>query len=301
MLCEISATSNFVVTWLVLTILGVVAQFVLSGIPFWLLYVRPSYATWRWKTNGKYPSAWHVRNEIVEMLRSLWAATMCPALALWMSQHGMGQAYCGVSPASGLTVGYLAVTTVAVVVISDYYEFLYHWCGHRFSAMWSVHKSHHIYANPSPFAVIADEAPDQFMRSLPLLVFPLVIPINMDMMFIMYSVIFYGYGTYLHTGFELPFLSAHNPLINTSYHHHLHHALSIKNKPYHTGFAIKLWDNIFGSVYPKACFCVVCQHAAGKRTRAEYDAVVKPSYAPLLSPSFWLHGPPDAGLPAKAE
>ena len=56
----------------------------------------------------------------------------------------------------------------------------------------------------------ADEWADQFMRSLPLLVIPMLIPVNMDMMFIQYGMMFYGYGVYLHWGYEHPKLSSHN-------------------------------------------------------------------------------------------
>ena len=44
---------------------------------------------------------------------------------------------------------------------------------HYFSALWTVHKHHHVFYNPSPFAVIADEYFDQFVRSTPLLLLPL--------------------------------------------------------------------------------------------------------------------------------
>ena len=57
----------------------------------------------------------------------------------------------------------------------------------------------------------------QFLRSAPLLIIPILIPVNMDMLFIEYGLFFYIYGVYLHWGYELPGLSAHNPIVNTSY------------------------------------------------------------------------------------
>ncbi len=33
--------------------------------------------------------------------------------------------------------------------------------------------------------------------------------------------------------------------INTSFQHYCHHAKSLMNRPYHCGFFIKLWDNMF--------------------------------------------------------
>lgn len=57
----------------------------------------------------------------------------------------------------------------------------------------------------------------KFFRSMPLLVIPLLIPTNIDMLFFIYATFFYFYGVYLHSGHELPGLSAHNPVLNTSF------------------------------------------------------------------------------------
>lgn len=89
--------------------------------------------------------------------------------------------------------------------------------------MWNVHKHHHVFYNPTPFAVIADELIDQFVRSMPMVILPALLPINIDLLFAIFSTLFYGYGVYLHWGFESPYLSAHNPIFNTSYHHYSHH------------------------------------------------------------------------------
>jgi sterol desaturase/sphingolipid hydroxylase (fatty acid hydroxylase superfamily) len=70
----------------------------------------------------------------------------------------------------------------------------YHYCGHYFTFMWDVHKHHHVFYNPSPFAVIADEWMDQFIRATPLLFLPMITPVNMDLLFGTYAVFFYGYG-----------------------------------------------------------------------------------------------------------
>jgi hypothetical protein len=100
---------------------------------------------------------------------------------------------------------------------------------------------------------------------------------------------FYAYGVYLHSGFELPSLSAHNKIgMNTAYHHYLHHAKSIRNKPYHTGFMFQIWDIAYGSLYDGECLCVECARKAGLRTRAHYEALDAPNYSIMLQPSFWF-------------
>jgi lathosterol oxidase len=65
------------------------------------------------------------------------------------------------------------------------------------------------------------------------------------------------------------------------------------NKPLHTGFFLKLWDQMFGSLYeegPDTCLCSRCSTARGERTREAYDAVEKPDYSVLRRPSYWWYG-----------
>jgi len=140
--------------------------------------------------------------------------------------------------------------------------------------------------------VIADEYLDQFVRSSPLVLLPMLMPINIDMMFGMFAFFFYGYGVYLHWGYEVTWLDAHHPIINSSFQHYLHHSISVRNKPYHTGFFFKIWDQLFGSIYDGACFCTKCQSAKSPRTFEQWQEVLKnkPDYTILFSPSFWIKG-----------
>ena len=47
---------------------------------------------------------------------------------------------------------------------SDFYEFFYHRLGHVNFTFWQQHRHHHVFYNPSPFSVIADEWVDQVER-----------------------------------------------------------------------------------------------------------------------------------------
>jgi lathosterol oxidase len=122
------------------------------------------------------------------------------------------------------------------------------------------------------------------MRSLPLVVLPIIMPTNMDLLFGTFTMMFYGacqcdvmpaavmpaaavwfslidtveipgYGVYLHWGFELPYPNAHHKWINTAYHHNLHHMKSIYGKALHTGFFFQIWDKMAGSTYSGNCVC----------------------------------------------
>lgn len=287
MLCEVAALGNLLTTWIFITVLAFVMIMGLSTAIFVKYYVAPTYEQWRWKSNPKYPSAAKIKLEITTMCKGMVAAAFCPALTLYLIQNGYSKGYCGVEPYGW---SYFAFTWVLVVLGSDFFEFYYHRLGHYYDTMWLVHKSHHLFFNPSPFAVIADEYLDQLVRASPLVFMPLCIPLNMDMMFFTYGLFFYAYGSYLHWGYEVPWLSAHNPVINTAFQHYLHHAISTKNKPYHTGFFFKIWDQMFGSTYKDKCFCVQCKQQSGERERPQYEALMKvhPDYSVLLDPAYWI-------------
>lgn len=334
MLCEVSgylglgagSVTGLLATWAALSLTGLVSVVLFSSLIFYYYYwpSKVTFEKWQLKSNPQFPSPEKIRDELVQTVKSIVFGTLCPAIAIVLAAGhgaeeaptgalapllGLSKGYCGPAPAEaaafagGSQWAYLLVTFLATWLVSDFFEFFYHRCGHKFAAMWEHHKSHHVFFNPSPFAVIADEFVDQFVRSTPLLAFPLLFPVNMDMLFAEYAVFFYAYGVYLHWGYEVEWLSPHNPFVNTSFQHYAHHAVSIIHKPLHTGFMIKLWDQLFGSVYTGECFCAHCERAAGKRSMKEFKKVQIPDYTVLLEPSFWYHGGVQAltGLSAKDE
>lgn len=294
MLFEIAQQGNLLTTWLALTVLAFGMTMVMSGALFWRYYWRPTFETWQRKSNPQFPKPAMIRREVLQMLKGIVTATLCPALALHLVDSGWSKAYAGLG---GYGWGWLVFTFVFAWIGSDLYEFAYHRLGHSARFWWSQHKHHHVFFNPSPFSVIADDFLDQFIRSAPLLLIPMAMPINMDLLFLTYGAFFYGYGVYLHWGYELAWPDAHHPWINTSFQHYVHHAKSTLGKPMHTGFFFKLWDQLLGSTYdapPETCLCAACAIARGERTPEAFARVVKPDYRPLLRPGWWIHGEDDA-------
>jgi lathosterol oxidase len=227
MLCEVGTNHGFFALWMVMSVLGLVSMLVLSSALFYPYYVTPTFERWKLKNNPKFPSPELVKKEIIHMCKGLSVATLCPAFTLMASKWGYSQGYCGATPAHALP---LLAQTAVIFVLTDFAEYFYHLLGHKYNFLWSIHRHHHMFYNPSPFAVIADEYLDQFVRTWPMVFIPMFLPINMDLMFAIFALLFYGYGVYLHWGYELECLSAHNPVLNTSYHHYMHHAISAKNR-----------------------------------------------------------------------
>lgn len=285
----------FVPTWLAIAGVTVLSVAFTSG-PLFYWYYWPSkvtYEKWTRKSNPKFPSPEKVRDEIIQMLKGVLCAAMCPAYSVWAANQGLTKSYCGTDTPWGQgglgALAYHAMTFAVVLLLSDAWEFYYHYLGHKYKVFWEQHRHHHKFFNPSPFAVIADEFVDQFFRAMPMALFPLAMPINIDLMYAEFGFV-YAYGCYLHWGYECDWLDAHHPWINTAFQHYCHHNRAIMGKPYHCGFFLKCWDQLFGSTYDGECFCVKCERAKGKRSRARFERVVVPDYAQLLQPSFWISG-----------
>jgi len=198
-LCEIGTFYSLFTTWFFLW--GVALFFVFSlSTPFFLYYYAyPTYDKWTKKSNQKYPTADKVRDEILQTIKGAWIGILPPALSLWLKNYGYGQGYCGVEPYGW---SWLAASFFIVWLGSDFFEFYYHRLGHITNFGWVQHKHHHVFYNPSPFSVIADELLDQFVRALPLFFIPMIMPVNMDMMFLTFGLFFYAYGVCLHCGHE---------------------------------------------------------------------------------------------------
>ncbi len=227
MLSEVGTEYGFFAPWFFYTAMGLFAMIVLSSSVFYPYYVKPTYEKWIYKSNPRFPTPLLVKKEIIHMCKGLVIATVCPTFTLMATKWGISHGYCGASYQNAMP---LYAQAILIFFFTDLYEYIYHMIGHTVTYFWDIHRHHHRFYNPSPFAVIADEYLDQFVRTLPMVILPLVTPINMDLLFAIFATLFYGYGVYLHWGYESPYLSAHNPVFNTAYHHYTHHAVSVKNR-----------------------------------------------------------------------
>jgi len=288
-LCEIMNQSElgFLETWILLTIAAWISLFLTSGLPFAYYYMFPTYEKWLVKTNRNYPAPEMVRSELFKSAKGVIFVTFCPTLALYLAKIGkFSKAYCGIEDYTRELAQF-----VFVFFAVDFFEWGWHYMGHRFDTLWAVHKPHHKYHNPTPWAVIADDAPDEIARGSPLFLLPMLMPINLELLFLQFILFFNFYGTLIHTGIDFSFLPIHGQTwLNTPYHHHIHHALSTKNKPMHTGFFLQIWDRTMGSVYAgEKCYCSVCDIKAGNRTPEAWEKMKAeiPDYTVLLKPSFW--------------
>jgi lathosterol oxidase len=74
-----------------------------------------------------------------------------------MSRNGLSQGYCGTGPNDEYGWSYHILSFLFIWAFSDLYQFYYHRLGHTTEIGWKQHKYHHVFYNPTPFAVVADE------------------------------------------------------------------------------------------------------------------------------------------------
>ena len=160
MICFVNdyLTDNFFALWAIMALASIASMMlIMSGPPFWFLYMRPTYTTWQHKTLAAYPKPEIVAKEIVQTCWGAVVSVTMPCFSVWLSLHGLNKGYCGFGTHGyAWEVGQFFIIWIA----SDFYEWFYHWCGHKFDELWKVHKFHHKFHNPTPFAVIADCAMD---------------------------------------------------------------------------------------------------------------------------------------------
>ncbi len=182
MLCEISLYfgNNFFLIWLILSLITFIVLMILSSIIFYYSYVKINYEKWLKKSNPKYPSVENVRMEIILMLKGICSGTFCPSLTIYLMSKNQLKGYCGIDQYGWI---YFIFSFFFIWLFVDLFEFLYHRMGHQLDYLWNIHKSHHQFFNPTPFAVIAEDYIDQIIGASPLIVIPILIPINMDLLF----------------------------------------------------------------------------------------------------------------------
>jgi lathosterol oxidase len=182
MLCEISSSlgNNFLLTWFILSIIAFTILMIFSSLIFYYSYVKITYEKWLKKSNPKYPSAESVRMEIILMSKGILSGTFCPAMTLHLIHQQKLKGYCGIDQYGW---NYLFISFFLSWFLVDFFEFFYHRMGHKFDILWNVHKSHHQFFNPTPFSVIAEDYIDQIVGASPLILLPLLVPINIDLLF----------------------------------------------------------------------------------------------------------------------
>jgi len=121
-----------------------------SGYAFYRLYFpsQISHTKWQHKSYPGFPSVLTVKKEIVHTSKGVIFATLLPSLSIYLRDEKYMHCYCGTKPGEETApfseeIFRRFLQFLVVVSFTDFYEFLYHWIGHKFDFGWMIHKHHH--------------------------------------------------------------------------------------------------------------------------------------------------------------
>ncbi len=118
-LCAIGEQYGFFAVWSVLSVVGLVSMMAMSSVIFYPYYQKPTFETWQYKSNPKFPSPGMVKKEIIHTCKGLSVGVLCPAFAICAKQWGEGlsQAYCGLEHSTAMP---LWAQALVIIVITDF-------------------------------------------------------------------------------------------------------------------------------------------------------------------------------------
>lgn len=243
MLYELFANLSFVPMTLALMAIGVGWYLLLCG-GLYLYLHRSNFAETarRWKTQRQAPSATQVRGEVRDGVVSMSMVMVMISASFWAAQNGYGGLY---ADPGAYGYAYIPLSIAFVFVTMEVFEWTFHWACHRSPLLWKIHKHHHRYANPTSFGVMADQPVDMLIKASPILWMPFLFPIWDVALIATFATMNFAYGTYLHAGFDPPWMpSPHSRFLVSAWHHNEHHAGSVDhNYGFFTGFM----DILFGT------------------------------------------------------
>ncbi|PIK42402.1 hypothetical protein BSL78_20764 [Apostichopus japonicus] len=182
-----------------------------------------------------------IRREIKWSIMSMPLMNIPTAWMFYLHHRGYGKTYHGVSSNTWLGYFSLPVEFVLVVLFTDMMIYWIHRAFHHRLLYSAIHKPHHAFKVPSPFASHAFHPIDGFMQSFPYHLFPFIFPLN-KYLYVMFFVMVNFWTVSIHDG-ECKVPDVLKPVINGSAHHTDHHLFY----NYNYGQFFTFWDRIAGS------------------------------------------------------
>jgi Delta7-sterol 5-desaturase len=240
MIVSVLSEYPFVVKFIAITIVSCLWYYLMCGSLYIILHHIPRFL--KYKINPKPVPLFSIINEIQDGTISLLPATLNITLSICLHEKGY----------NGLVDSFWDMTFLEHVksiilmwLITEVFEWTFHWASHRFAFLYKYHKSHHAYANHTPFAVLSDHPIDMAVKSSPLLWIPFLFRIWDVTLVGWFATTNLLYGSYLHSNIEIPFFpSRHNQWFVSSWHHSKHHT---SHRPVNFGFFTRFMDRIMGT------------------------------------------------------
>lgn len=218
-----------------------------TGLFYLFFYVWRKRRYWYSKIQQRYPAKKHIFDEIKNSFITMLIFGVVIVLTIWAGNNGLTLHY---DPVNKYGYGYYVLSIMLMIVLHDAYFYWTHRLLHWKPLFKSVHKTHHLSVNPTPFAAYAFHPAEAVIEVaiIPLVAFTIPHHTSAITIFSLYSLFLNVIG---HLGYELfPRGFAGHWLFkwhNTSTHHNMHHRLT----KYNYGLYFNFWDRVMGTNHPK--------------------------------------------------
>jgi len=233
--------SNFEIS-IATTVLFILRYMFIAGLFFLAFYVWKEEEFIVKKLQSKFPSKYQIRREIIYSLLTFIIYGSGVLLFLFWIQNDMTKQYKEVN-SFGLL--YFVFSIILMIIIHDAYFYWTHRFMHHSKVFKYVHRLHHSFDNPTPWAAFAFH-PFEALISLgviPIIIF--FIPYHHWALIIFVTILTLN-NIIIHLGFSLPKAGVFE-FQNTAVEHDMHHS-GIKGN---YGLYFNFWDKFFGTYQRK--------------------------------------------------
>jgi len=208
---------------------GTLSYLLISGLSYIFLFDKETRKDKRFLKN----------QELLEMTLSLWSIPVMaiPSTFIFLAEvKGYSQLYESVEGVSGWL--YMAATVVLYLFFTDTLIYWIHRWLHHPLLYSIIHKPHHRWITPTPFASYAFHPADGFLQSTPYHIFAFIIPLN-KYLYLGLFIFVCTWTVSIHDGKGFYM----GKIINGSDHHTIHHSDFF----YNYGQYFTFWDRICGT------------------------------------------------------
>lgn len=224
--------------WMLATMLFLVRYALIAGLFFTIYYVWKRKVFLKIKLQQNFPSRVQIKRELFYSILTfmIYGSSVC-AFVYW-SQNGMTKEY---QDFSAYGFWYFLFSVIVMIFLHDAYFYWTHRLLHHRLFFKHVHKTHHSFHNPTPWAAFAFHPLESIisMGIIPIIIF--LIPFHQWALVVFVTLLTFN-NILIHLGYRLPkFMSAN--FQNTAIEHDLHHGGLRKNY----GLYFNFWDKFMGT------------------------------------------------------
>ena len=230
-----------------------ISLFLIAGIGGWLLYFSTACFSYYFMFDHNYMLhplflKNQVRLEITYSSKSVPLMSLFTAIVFMFEIQGYSKLYHSLDEDSFYSSWlFIGISVVAFLMFTDCFIYWIHRGLHHPLIYKYIHKGHHKWKVPTPFASHAFHPVDGFLQSLPYHIYPFLFPLHKGVYLVLF-VIVNIWTVSIHDGdYKVPKIL--EPFINGSAHHTDHHLLY----KYNYGQFFTLWDKLGGSYQHPTC------------------------------------------------